>query len=95
MSETEEKAILGRENGLFLTHGLGTSSAQNENLRPLQDTGIPLISGKYGLRNHFWPLESRFLMSKSEKKGPNFLGPKGLIFKLTYIESSHQIQPHG
>ena len=25
------------------------------------------ISGKYGLGNHFWPLESRFLMTKSEK----------------------------
>ena len=30
-----------------------------------------LISGKYGLRNHFLPLESHFLMRNSEKKGPN------------------------
>ena len=37
-----------------------TSSAQNENLRPLLNRNIPLISGKYGLRNHFWPLESVF-----------------------------------
>ena len=28
---------------------------------------MSLISGKYG---HFWPLESRFLMRKIEKKGP-------------------------
>ena len=43
------------------------TSARNENLRPLLNTNIPLISGKYGFRNHFWPPESRFLMSKSEK----------------------------
>ena len=52
---------------LFLTLGSGTSSARKENLRPLLNTNIPLISGKYSLRNHFWPLESRFLMRKSEK----------------------------
>ena len=45
--------ILVSENGLFLTLGSGTSSAQNENLRPLLNTNMPLISGKYGLRNHF------------------------------------------
>ena len=56
------------ENDLFLTLGLGTSSAWNKNLRPLLNTNIPLISGKYGLRKHFWPLESRFLMRKNEKK---------------------------
>ena len=33
-------------------------------------TNIPLISGKYGLKNHFGPLESGLLMRKSEKKGP-------------------------
>ena len=54
-------------NDQFLTLGLGTSSARNENLRPLLNTNITLISGKYGLRNHFWPLECRFLMRKSEK----------------------------
>ena len=43
------------KNGLFLTLGSGTSSAWNENLRPLLNRNIPLISGKYGLRNHFWP----------------------------------------
>ena len=45
---------------------LVTSSAWNENL-PLLNTNISLISGKYGLRNHFWPLESRFLMRINEK----------------------------
>ena len=56
-------------------------------------TNIPLISGNYGLRDHFWPLESRFLMRKSEKKGPNFLG--FWILKSTYSESSHQIRQLG
>ena len=60
--------ILVSENDLFLTLGLGTSNARNENLRLLLNTNIPLISGNYGLRNHFWPLESRFLMRKNEKK---------------------------
>ena len=55
------------ENDLFLTLGSGTSSARNENLRPLLNTNIPLISGKYGLINHFWPFESRFLMRLGEK----------------------------
>ena len=64
----EEKVILVSENDLFFTLGLGTSNARNENLRPLLDTNIPLISGNYGLRNHFWPLEIRFLMRKNEKK---------------------------
>ena len=38
---------------LFLTFGSDTSSAQNKNLRPLLNRNIPLISGKYGLRNHW------------------------------------------
>ena len=63
-----KKAILVSESGLFLTLGSGTSSDQNENLRPLLNRNIPPISGKYGLRNHFWPLESSFLMRKNEKK---------------------------
>ena len=29
------------------------ASAQNKNLRPLLNTNIPLISGKYGLGKHF------------------------------------------
>ena len=52
-TESEEKVILVSENDLFLTLGLGTSSAGNGNLRPLLNKNIPLISGKYGLRNHF------------------------------------------
>ena len=43
----------------------------NEILRLPLNTNIPLISGKYGLKNHFWPLESRFFVRKSEKEGPN------------------------
>ena len=31
-----------------------------ENLRPLLNRNIPLISGKYSLRNQNWPLESGF-----------------------------------
>ena len=50
-SYSEEKFILVSENDLFLTLDLGTSSARNENLRPLLN--IPLTSGKYGLKNHF------------------------------------------
>ena len=33
-----------------------------------------------------------FFMRKSEKKGPNFSGPKVRILKFTYLESSHQIR---
>ena len=51
--KSEEKVILVSENDLFLTLGLGTFSARNKNLRPLLNRNIPLISGKYGLRNHF------------------------------------------
>ena len=32
------------------------------------NTNIPPISGKHGVRNHFWSLESGFLMMKSEDK---------------------------
>ena len=53
--------------GLFLTFRMGTSNARNKNLRPLFNTNIPPISGKYGLRNHFWSLESGFLMRKREE----------------------------
>ena len=45
--KSEEKATLESESGLFLTLRSGTSGAQNENLRPLINTSIPLISGKY------------------------------------------------
>ena len=43
------------------------SSLSVRALRPFLNTNIPLNSGKYCFRNHFWPPESRFLMSKSEK----------------------------
>ena len=71
-------------NGPFLTLGSGTSIDQNENLKPHRNRNIPLISGKYGLRNSLSPLESGFLTRNSEKKGPNFLGRHGPNFK-TYI----------
>ena len=39
--------LLTYKNDQFLTLGLGTSSARNENLRPLLNTNITLISGKF------------------------------------------------
>ena len=78
--------ILVSESGLFFTLGSGTSRARNKNLRPLLNRNIPLISAKYGLRNHFQSLESVFLMKKSENKGPNFWGPLLLILRLTFLE---------
>ena len=74
--------------GLFLALSLGTSGSRNENLRPLFNTNISPISGKHGFKNHFWPLESVFLMSKSEKKGPNAWGTLLPILRLTFLESS-------
>ena len=47
-----EVVVVG-ESGLFLTLGSSTSRARNKFLRQLLTTNIPLISGKYGLRNHF------------------------------------------
>ena len=69
-TDREDKVILVSENDLFFTLGSATFSARNENLGPLPNTNIHQFSGKYGLRKHFWPLESRFHMRKSEKKGP-------------------------
>ena len=43
------------------------------------------ISRKYGLRNHFWPLESVFLMRKNEKKGLNSKSPRCPIFKFFVV----------
>ena len=62
-----------------------SSSAWNENL----------ISGENGLRNHFWPLESVFLMRKSEETGPNFWGFQLPILRLTYLESSRNFRKFG
>ena len=84
-TENEEAVILVSEDGLFLTLGSGTSSARNENLRPLLSTNIPLISGKYGLRNHFWPLESHFLMRKSEKNSIFSKFPRCPIFNFFVV----------
>ena len=47
---------------------MGTSGVQKK-LRPLFNTNMPPISEKYGLRNHFPPLQRSFLMRKCEKKG--------------------------
>ena len=85
-SESEEKAI-------FLTKI--TSSAWNENLRLLLNRNIPLISEENGLRNHFWPMESVFLMRKSEEKGPNFWGFQLPILRLTYLELSRNFWKFG
>ena len=52
-----------------LTLSSGTFGAGNVNLRPLFNTNVPPISGNYGLRKHFWPLEIGFLMWNSEKRG--------------------------
>ena len=90
-----EKKYFSKKNGLFLTLGFGTFSARNENLRPLLNRNIPLISGENGLRNHFWPLESVFLMRKSEEKGPNFWGFQLPILRLTFLESSCNLRKFG
>ena len=67
--------------------------SRSKNLRPLLNRNIPLISGKFGLRNHFWPLKSGFLTRKSEKKSPNFLGPWLPISRLTFFELSCNFRP--
>ena len=95
MGPEEGKDHFSKWNGLLLTLGLSTSSARNENLRPLLNRNIPLISGEYGFRNHVWPLESGFLMRKNEKKDPNFWGPLLPILRLTYLESSCNFQKFG
>ena len=97
--KTLKKRDVISENDLFLTLGLGTSNARNENLRPLLNTNIPLISGNYGLRNHFWPLESRFLMRKNEKKSIFSFGPNGPILQnflvVQYLVGSLKIPSDG
>ena len=89
------EALLVGESGLFLTLGSGTSSARNENQRPLFNRNIPLISGKYGLRNHFWPLESRFSHEEKWEKGPNFWGTVLGILRLTFLESPCNFRKFG
>ena len=65
--QRQSQSLFKLKKGLFLTFRMGTSNARNKNLRPLFNTNIPPISGKYGLRNHFWSLESGFLMRKREE----------------------------
>ena len=55
-TESEEKALLVSESGLFLTLRSGTYGVQNENLRPLLKKIYPQLVGKFDLRNHFWLL---------------------------------------
>ena len=74
-------------------------SAWNENLRPLLNRNIPLISGKYGLKNHF-DQESGFLMRKNEKKGPeamkpllsHSIGQHGYIARQPYSQIANAVQ---
>ena len=82
----------------FLTLGSGTSSARNENLRPLFNRNKPLTNGNYGLRNHFWQLESRFLMRKSEKNAffskPSNIPLSPLLWdEYTHKDSSKPLSP--
>ena len=48
-----KSTVIPLPDNLILTLGSGTSGARKENLKPLFDTNITLICGKYGLRNHF------------------------------------------
>ena len=84
------------ENGLFLTLGSGTFSARNKNLRPPLNTNTSLISGKYGLRNHFWPLESDFSHEqkwvKARKRGWSYQTPPTPFYRSTRSQNSCQIE---
>ena len=73
---------------LFLTFWMDTSNARNKNLRPLFNTNIPPISGKYGLRNHFWSLESGFLMRKREENDFFSKICNNSILRFTYLKSA-------
>ena len=87
-SESEEKSLFKLKRGLFLTFRMGTSNARNKNLRPLFNTNIPPISGKYGLRNHFWSLESGFLMRKREENDFFSKICNNSILRFTYLKSA-------
>ena len=87
-SESEEKSLFKLKKGLFLTFRMGTSNARNKNLRPLFNTNIPPISGKYGLRNHFWSLESGFLMRKREENDFFSKICNNSILRFTYLKSA-------
>ena len=87
-SESEEKPPFQLKKWLFLTFWMGTSNARNKNLRPLFNTNIPPISGKYGLRNHFWSLESGFLMRKREENDFFSKICNNSILRFTYLKSA-------
>ena len=71
--------------GLFLALSLGTSGSRNENLRPLFNTNIPSISGKYGPKNHFRPtFDFGTWFSREEKWEYILKKPSAPDFK-TYI----------
>ena len=55
---------------------------------PLLNTIIPPISGKYGLRNHFWSLESGFLMRKREENDFFSKICNNSILRFTYLKSA-------
>ena len=69
------------------------SSARIKNLRPLLNRNIPLISGKYGLRNHSWPLESGFSHEQKWEKGAwSNETPPTPFFRSTRSQNSCQIK---
>ena len=59
----------------YVKEAFSSLSAWNENPRPLLNRNIPLISGKYGLRNHFWPLKVFFSWGKVRKRALNQKAP--------------------
>ena len=79
---------------LFLTFGSGTSGAWNKKLRPLFNVNIPPISGKYGLRNHFLPLESGFLMRLKVRKGALTKKKRLIISMNAFTEHTHRSISH-
>ena len=64
-----------------------------EYLRPLLKRNIPLLSGKYGLWNHFWPLESGFSHEQKWEKGAwSNETPPTPFFRSTGSQNSCQIE---
>ena len=54
---------------------------------------ITLISGKYGLRNHFWPLESGFSQEQKWEKGAwSYETPPTPFYRSTRSQNSCQIE---
>ena len=69
------------KSGLFITLRTGTSAAQKSRFTP----NIPPISGKHGLRNHFWSPESGFLTLGCKERGLFSKSPMPLILMLINI----------